>query len=154
MQFTNLIMTLLSLLCCTTLAHGRRADGVAFDTIRDVHLCKEYFIGSPADCEALRRKVRAVRRDAAPTLELGDPSRPPMLFFHGWPSTSAMWANQFKSFCYDEDASYFCIAPSWIDFHPDLPAADPTSHRLITQVCDFLHGPPDCPPGRLPPYLT
>ena len=62
-------------------------NNVAFDTPRDVHLCEQYYIGDPSECEAMRAQVRALRRDACPTLELGDPSRPPMLFFHGWPSS-------------------------------------------------------------------
>ena len=128
------------------------ATNVPFDTPRDVHLCEHYYIGDPSECKAMRAQVQARRRFSCPTLELGDPSRPPMLFFHGFPSSSALWANQFKHFCYGDNAPFFCIAPSWIDFHPDLPkeAPDPVfqapnpmsdyvgfTHRWMTQVERF-----------------
>jgi len=47
-----------------------------------------------------------------------------MVFFHGWPDTAALWANQFEKFCFGENAKYYCVAPSWIDFHPDYPRAN------------------------------
>ena len=49
-----------------------------------------------------------------------------MVFIHGWPDTSALWVNQFAEFCGDEN-EYFCVAPSWIDYHPDLPPSRPTT---------------------------
>jgi len=96
----------------------------AKNTLLDDQLCQVYYTGV-GDCDALRSEIRAeVRGSGVPTLELGNPSAPPMLFFHGWPDTAALWANQFEKFCLGKDAPFFCVAPSWIDFHPDFPRAD------------------------------
>ena len=67
------------------------------------------------------------------TLEMGDPSHPPMMFLHGWPDTSALYANQFVAFC----RQFYCISPSWIDFHPDMQLADRSEHTWKTQIDYF-----------------
>jgi len=59
-----------------------------------------------------------------------------MVFIHGWPDTSALWANQFAELC-GEDKEYFCVAPSWIDFHPDYPLADESKLFWSAQRDDF-----------------
>lgn len=100
------------------------AWAAARNTLLDEQLCQVYYKGS-GDCGALRSEIRAeVRGSGVPTLELGNPSAPPMVFFHGWPDTAALWANQFEKFCLGQDAPFFCVAPSWIDFHPDFPRAN------------------------------
>lgn len=93
-----------------------------YDTLLDNDFCKIYYRGS-GDCEQLRRLVRANHSRSLPTLELGDPSKPPMLFFHGWPDTGALWANQFEYFCAPPHGKYFCVAATITNFHPDLPNA-------------------------------
>eukprot|EP00929_Paragymnodinium_shiwhaense_P096143 TRINITY_DN5765_c0_g2_i1.p1 TRINITY_DN5765_c0_g2~~TRINITY_DN5765_c0_g2_i1.p1 ORF type:complete len:347 (+),score=52.54 TRINITY_DN5765_c0_g2_i1:62-1102(+) len=96
----------------------------AKNTLLDEQLCQHYYTGA-GDCGALRVAIRSeVRGTGVPTLELGDPSKPAMVFFHGWPDTAAIWANQFEKFCLGESAPFFCVAPSWIDFHPDFPRAN------------------------------
>merc|ERR1712232_1464710 len=55
-------------------------------------------------------------------ITLGDPSKTPMVFLHGWPDNPALWANQFEYFCGGPNASYYCVAPSFVNFEPDLEA--------------------------------
>ena len=92
------------------------------------------------DCEAVQASVRSeVRGDGTPTLELGDPAeRPVLLFFHGWPDTSALWANQFAAFC-GEDGEYACVAPSMMDYHPDVAPAEDASRLSWPTQADVLH---------------
>eukprot|EP00929_Paragymnodinium_shiwhaense_P096144 TRINITY_DN5765_c0_g3_i1.p1 TRINITY_DN5765_c0_g3~~TRINITY_DN5765_c0_g3_i1.p1 ORF type:complete len:352 (+),score=29.57 TRINITY_DN5765_c0_g3_i1:68-1123(+) len=93
------------------------------DTLLDEQLCQHYYRGT-GDCAVLRAAIQSkVRGTGVPTLELGDSSKPAMVFLHGWPDTAALWANQFEKFCLGESATFFCVAPSWIDFHPDYPRA-------------------------------
>eukprot|EP00928_Gymnodinium_smaydae_P084303 TRINITY_DN67572_c0_g1_i1.p1 TRINITY_DN67572_c0_g1~~TRINITY_DN67572_c0_g1_i1.p1 ORF type:complete len:344 (-),score=50.71 TRINITY_DN67572_c0_g1_i1:14-1045(-) len=97
----------------------------AADTLLSDQLCQVYYVGTSDECSSLRSSIRAeVRGSGVPTLELGDPSKPPMVFFHGWPDTAAIWANQFQKYCFGQNAPYYCVAPSWIDFHPDYPRAN------------------------------
>ncbi|KAL7547397.1 hypothetical protein ACHAWF_010708 [Thalassiosira exigua] len=111
--------------------------GAAADTVLDEQFCQNYYtLGG--DCSALRSTVRSeVRGKGTPTLELGDPAtQPAMVFFHGWPDTSALWANQFAEFCGD-NGGYFCVAPSWMDFNPDAPPAEESQLRWSNQVEAF-----------------
>eukprot|EP00927_Polykrikos_kofoidii_P038348 TRINITY_DN32693_c0_g1_i1.p1 TRINITY_DN32693_c0_g1~~TRINITY_DN32693_c0_g1_i1.p1 ORF type:complete len:358 (-),score=43.44 TRINITY_DN32693_c0_g1_i1:354-1334(-) len=84
--------------------------------------CEAYYSGH-GDCSALASAVVANHSRALPTLELGDPSRPAMLFLHGWPDDGAMWANQFEFFC-GPAGSFFCVAPTWWNCHPQFPTLD------------------------------
>jgi len=107
------------------------------DTVLE-QFCQVYYTLPSGDCSELRSRVRSeVRGNGTPTLELGNKdTQPAMVFLHGWPDTSAVWANQFAEFC-GEDNEYFCVAPSWIDFHPDYPPAkQPTLFSQQRQ--DFL----------------
>jgi len=91
----------------------------------DEQFCQHYYSLGDGNCEALRSAVRSEIRSGTPTLELGDPSeKPVLLFFHGWPDTHALWANQFAAFCGD-DGEFACVAPSMMDFNPDVPPAHP-----------------------------
>jgi pimeloyl-ACP methyl ester carboxylesterase len=103
------------------------------DTILSEDFCPMYYWGS-ADCNALKKLVRFNHTRPAPTLELGDPSKPPMFFFHGWPDTAALWVNQFEYFCAPPNGKYFCVAPTWMNFHPDLPDAPTKDLFLDVQV--------------------
>ena len=62
-----------------------------------------------------------------PTLELGDPSKPAILFLHDFSDNGAAWANLFGAFCGDNGA-YFCIATTASNVHPDLPVVTDLSH--------------------------
>uniref|UniRef100_A0A7S2HNH5 AB hydrolase-1 domain-containing protein n=1 Tax=Helicotheca tamesis TaxID=374047 RepID=A0A7S2HNH5_9STRA len=105
------------------------------DTVLDEHFCQIYYTLDDGNCPVLRDTVRSeIRGEGTPTLELGDPtSQPALVFLHGWPDTSATWANQFAVFC-GEDKEYFCVAPSITDFHPDVPLADPSDLSWIRQL--------------------
>lgn len=92
------------------------------DTILEEDFCPMYYWGS-GDCDALKAQVRFNHSRPAPTLEMGDPSTPAMFFFHGWPDTAALWVNQFEYFCAPPHGKYFCVAPTWMNFHPDFPSA-------------------------------
>eukprot|EP00656_Telonema_subtile_P030076 TRINITY_DN33109_c0_g1_i1.p1 TRINITY_DN33109_c0_g1~~TRINITY_DN33109_c0_g1_i1.p1 ORF type:complete len:282 (+),score=63.56 TRINITY_DN33109_c0_g1_i1:120-965(+) len=65
-----------------------------------------------------------------PILELGDRSKPAMFFIHGWPDSAAEWAPQLAHFCAPPHGKYHCIAPSWQNFDPDVPAAEVSELRL------------------------
>jgi len=109
-------------------------------TILDDQFCQNYYkLGDYNDCRALRATVRVELRGngTVPTLELGDPSRQPaMMFLHGWPDTSAVWANQMAAFCGD-DNDFFCVAPSWIDFDPDIQLANDDELTWDHQIESF-----------------
>jgi len=94
------------------------------NTLLDEQFCQVYYTLNDKDCSALRSRVRSEVRGKhykTPTLEMGDPkTQPAMVFLHGWPDTAAIWANQFAEFCGDD--KYYCVAPSWIDYHPDYPS--------------------------------
>jgi len=114
------------------------------NTLLDEQFCQNYYTLDDKDnCPSLRSKVRSEVRGEkykTPTLEMGDKdSQPAMVFLHGWPDTAALWANQFAEFCGDDgdDDKYFCVAPSWIDFHPDYPPADESNLLWSTQVDAF-----------------
>jgi len=107
------------------------------NTLLDDQFCQAYYTlpddddsntSSMSNCATLRSSIRSeIRGNGTPTLELGNPeTQPAMVLLHGWPDTAAIWANQFAEFC-GEDHDYFCVAPSWMDFHPDVPAADPST---------------------------
>ena len=72
---------------------------VVADTLLTSYFCQNYYQSGRGDCEALRARVVANHSRSVPTLELGDPTMPALVFIHGWPDSSALWANQFESFC-------------------------------------------------------
>ena len=72
-----------------------------------------------------------------PTLELGNAGKPPMVFLHGWPDTSALWANQFEHFCGGVASAFFCVALSLFDYHPDVPPRPVANLFQDTQVAAF-----------------
>jgi len=132
------IMKLLSTIAAAVLLSLNLCAGA--DTVLDDQFCQVFYsLGLGDDgCPAVRANVRSeVRGRGTPTLELGDPSKPALLFFHGWPDTSAMWANQFARFCGD-DGDFFCVAPSLQDYHPDFPRVNDSELLWSTQV-DKLH---------------
>jgi len=109
------------------------------DTLLDYYFCQKYYDGdNMEDCHQLRAKVKYNHMRAVPTLELGDPSKPAMVFLHGWPDSSALWANQFDYFCGNRASKYFCVAPSWFDYHPDVPAK-PRSELLWDKQIEAFH---------------
>jgi len=103
---------------------GPRLCDLTSDTILREDFCPMYYWGS-GDCEALKSHVKFNHTRPAPTLELGDPSKPALFFIHGFPDTAALWVNQFEYFCAPPQGKYFCIAPTWMNFHPDFPDAPP-----------------------------
>ena len=109
-------------------------SGVADTLLRD-YFCQKYYDGV-GDCGALRSRVVANHLHSVPTLELGDRSKPPMVFIHGWPDSSALWANQFEFFC-DGGGDYYCVALSWFDFHPDVPRKDKSDLLWSVQLEAF-----------------
>lgn len=96
----------------------------AADSLIDEEFCQHYYpkgIEGIPPCEQVMKKVRSNMSRPLPTLEMGDPSKPAMFFIHGWPDSAAEWAPQFAHFCFS--GRFFCVAPTWQNFHPDLPAA-------------------------------
>ena len=109
-------------------------------TILNEEFCQVYYILDDGKCESLRASIRSEIRgeSGTPTLELGDPSAKPVLFFlHGWPDTYAMWANQFAHFC-GEDGEYACVAASMMNYNPDVPPADESKLYWPLQA-DVMH---------------
>lgn len=124
------------LLCVAALAPAATAavpsDDTSLATVVDTPLrdtwCQDYWaLDSP--CEPVRSRVIANHTSPAPTLSLGDPSRPALVFLHGWPDTAAMWANQFAAFCDGPDATHYCLATTMTDFHPDFPMVSTAPDR-------------------------
>lgn len=114
-------------------------DPASSDTILREQFCQIYYQGAPTACTRLRDRVIANHSRALPTLELGDPAKPPMFFIHGWPDTAGMWANQFEKFCDGPDAEYFCVAATWFNFHADVPAITNRSQLLWDIQVDAFH---------------
>lgn len=97
-------------------------SGAPYDALLAENFCQVYYRGE-LDCEVLRSLVKANHSRTLPTLELGDPSKPAMYFLHGWPDNAALWANQFEVFCAPPHGKFYCVAPTWYNFHPQLPTA-------------------------------
>ena len=111
----------------------------AVDTLLSKYFCQNYYQGDGDDCASLRSSVVANHTRRVPTLELGDPTKSPLVFIHGWPDSSALWANQFDHFCGSAASSeYYCVALSWFDFHPDVPPR-PTSDLLWSVQLEAFH---------------
>lgn len=91
------------------------------DTILKQDFCQAYYTGK-GDCNELVKKVRANHSRTLPTLEMGDPANPMIMFFHGWPDNTGIWANQFEMLCAPPNGKFFCVAPSWFNFHPQFPS--------------------------------
>ena len=108
-------------------------------TILNEEFCQVYYALDDDNCEVLRDSIRSeIRGQGTPTLELGDPSeKPVMLLIHGWPDTYALWANQFAHFCGD-GGEYACVAPSLMDYNPDVAPAD-ESKLLWPLQADMIH---------------
>jgi len=125
------LTTFLSALCFVAIAE-------AADTVLYQQFCQNYYNLNQGNCENLRSNVRSmIRGRGTPTLEMGDSeTQPAMVFFHSWPDTSASFANQFAEFC-GEQGGYFCVAPSWIDYHPDFPRADVAELLISNQIESF-----------------
>eukprot|EP00930_Biecheleria_cincta_P048837 TRINITY_DN34095_c0_g1_i1.p1 TRINITY_DN34095_c0_g1~~TRINITY_DN34095_c0_g1_i1.p1 ORF type:complete len:299 (+),score=51.25 TRINITY_DN34095_c0_g1_i1:63-959(+) len=98
-------------------AHG------PYDVLLQADFCQVYYKGREETCKELRSLVKANHSRTLPTLELGDPRKPAMYFLHGWPDNAAIWANQFEAFCRPPDGLFFCVAPTWYNFHPQMPTA-------------------------------
>merc|ERR1719499_1857906 len=60
---------------------GPRLCDLTSDTILREDFCPMYYWGS-GDCEALKSHVKFNHTRPAPTLELGDPSKPALFFIH------------------------------------------------------------------------
>lgn len=148
---TKLLLGLSTLASWSSFDHQPFLAGVdaAADTVLDEQFCQVYYTlpeeNGGENCTSLRSSIRSEIRGGAPgssvttpTLELGNPeTQPAMVFLHGWPDTSAIWANQFAAFC-GENKTYFCVAPSWIDYHPDQPRADESMLSLSWQRKQFI----------------
>jgi len=108
-------------------------------TALEEQFCQVYYSLDDGNCNTLRQSVRSeIRGSGTPTLELGDPTQKPvLLFFHGWPDTYAMWANQFARFC-GKGGEYACVATSMMDYNPDVEPADVSKLSWPLQA-DVLH---------------
>jgi len=97
-------------------------------TLED-EFCEVYYTGT-GDCAALRAKIHTNDSLAVPFITLGDPSLPPMFFFHGWPDTYALYINQFEEFCMPPHGRFYCIAPSWFDYVPASRTTSPPNWEM------------------------
>ena len=61
-----------------------------------------------------------------------------LLFFHGSPDTSVLWANQFAAFC-GEDGEYACEAPIMMDHNPGAARVEDTLRLSWPTQADVLH---------------
>ena len=85
-------------------------------------MCQTYYQGEDmAKCADIASRIVSNVSLPSPVITLGDSSKPPMVFIHGWPQTPAVWVNQFEHFCDGEDASYYCVGLSFMNFEPDTP---------------------------------
>lgn len=119
-------------------AHDAIQRYCAGDTLLEQDFCQKYYPaelvqrdGYPA-CADVKAEVTSNLTRPLPTLELGDASRPGMVFVHGWPDSAAEWAPQFAHFCYT--GRYRCVAVTWQNFHPDLPDAPTAELEFATTL--------------------
>ncbi|EGB03799.1 hypothetical protein AURANDRAFT_67678 [Aureococcus anophagefferens] len=130
----NILLTL-GLHLCAVYAHE--------DSLLEVDFC-QYYYRNPAsseprypDCSDVKAKVVSNETRTLPTLELGEPGAKALFFIHGWPDNAAMWAAQFAHFCFN--GSFYCVAVTLANFHPDFPDADPDKELKITQQLIEIH---------------
>jgi len=107
---------------------------VGGDTILKRDFCQKYWAGEASACAAVKARVVVNHSRVLPTLTLGDPGKPAMFFVHGWPDNGAEWANLFGAFC----ETYFCVAPTLTNFHPDLPFVSNRSELGLGAEVDKL----------------
>jgi len=93
-------------------------------------MCGEYWVQEAhpvlTDCTSVVREKITVEEGQMVTLRAGDPTKPMILFIHGWPDTAALWVNQLLQF----SRSYYCVAvqlPNYLD-------ALPTEELYIDEV--------------------
>jgi len=134
-------MVIRNLLCCVIVAQllGMiKASCNQNDSLLREQFCQVYYRGT-GDCTKLRDSICADHTTfSVPVLTLGDPTAPPIVFFHGWPDTSALWANQFEAFCAPPHGKYFCVAPSMFGYHPDVSPPPPPDLTYVGQI-DAYH---------------
>merc|ERR1719266_2440534 len=70
-------------------------------------------------------------------VELGDPSKPAIVFLHGWPDSPMEWINQMEYFCMPPNGRFYCIAPAMPNFIPHIPTV-PSSELPFHVVVDRL----------------
>jgi len=124
--------------------HNCRGSGPKGDTLLTEYFCGVYYPKEPAPlglppCKEVRDAVKSeMGADGLlPTLSLGDPAKPALFFVHGWPDSAAEFAAQFGGLCFGPAAKYRCVAATWQNFHPDLPAA-PLSDLGFQKTIDML----------------
>ncbi|MDP1564775.1 MAG: alpha/beta hydrolase, partial [Polaromonas sp.] len=76
----------------------------------------------------------------------GDPTRPVLMFLHGFPEAAFVWDGLLAHFARPENGGYFCIAPNLRGFEQSSAPADPEAYRakhlvqdiaaLIAAICD------------------
>lgn len=109
------------------------------DTLGE-YACRYYYNKSSLNCAKVVRAMRAnysFDNATLSTIELGDPSKPLMIFVHGWPDSPVEWINQMEYFCQPPHGRFYCVAPALPNFVPDAPDA-PLTELYLDLVVDSL----------------
>lgn len=67
----------------------------------------------------------------------GDPTRPVLMFLHGFPEAAFVWDGLLEHFAQPENGGYFCIAPNLRGFEQSSAPADPAAYRAKHLVQDI-----------------
>jgi pimeloyl-ACP methyl ester carboxylesterase len=67
----------------------------------------------------------------------GDPTRPVLVFLHGFPEAAFVWDDLLEHFSQPDNGGYFCIAPNLRGFEQSSAPADPKAYRAKHLVQDI-----------------
>jgi pimeloyl-ACP methyl ester carboxylesterase len=67
----------------------------------------------------------------------GDPTRPVLMFLHGFPEAAFVWDGLLEHFSQPANGGYFCIAPNLRGFERSSAPADPKAYRAKHLVQDI-----------------
>jgi pimeloyl-ACP methyl ester carboxylesterase len=67
----------------------------------------------------------------------GDPTRPVLMFLHGFPEAAFVWDGLLEHFSQPANGGYFCIAPNLRGFEQSSAPADPKAYRAKHLVQDI-----------------
>lgn len=67
----------------------------------------------------------------------GDPTRPVLMFLHGFPEAAFVWDGLLEHFAQPGNGGYFCVAPNLRGFEQSSAPADPAAYRAKHLVQDI-----------------
>merc|ERR1719424_1852828 len=91
---------------------------------------------SASDCQSWVAENVVVEDGPMITVSAGDPSKPLVVFVHGWPDNAAIWVNQFMFLAND----YRCVAVQLPNYLDALPTEELYIDEVVDRVGEILNG--------------